>query len=131
MHRLSSGRCGAEDCALAPGRWMLDGSHAIQWRGSGEWLCWWSSERRANPEELLARYDQTLVDAVSTAPARPEAHYCVATDSGMMIVDVWASRADLQRAVIENEDFQAKWRAAGWPEETFEVFELHNSGWPA
>jgi hypothetical protein len=55
-----------------------------------------------DPEELLARYDQTLVDAVSTAPARPEAHYCVATESGMMIVDVWASRADLQlRAVIE------------------------------
>jgi hypothetical protein len=48
----------------------------------------------------------------------------------MMIVDVWASRADLQRAIIENEDFQAKWRAAGWPEEIVEVFELHNSGWP-
>ena len=84
-----------------------------------------------DPEELLARYDQTIVDAVSTAPVRPEAHYCVATESGMMIVDVWASRADLQRAVIENEDFQAKWRAAGWPEETVEVFELHNSEWPA
>jgi hypothetical protein len=37
----------------------------------------------------------------------------------------------LSRAIFENEDFQAKWRAAGWPEETFEVFELHNSGWPA
>jgi hypothetical protein len=29
-----------------------------------------------------------------------------------------------------DEDFQAKWRAAGWPEETYEVFELHNSRWP-
>ena len=83
-----------------------------------------------DPEKLLARYDETLADAISMAPARPEAHYCVATESGMMIVDVWASRADLQRAIIENEDFQAKWRAAGWPEETVEVFELHNSGWP-
>jgi hypothetical protein len=47
-----------------------------------------------------------------------------------MIVDVWSSRADLQRAILENEDFQAKWRAVEWPEETVEVFELHNSGWP-
>jgi biotin carboxylase len=84
-----------------------------------------------DPENLLARYDQTLADAISMAPARPEAHYCVATDSGIMLVDVWASRADLHRAIIDNEDFQAKWRVAGWPEETVEVFELHNSGWPA
>jgi biotin carboxylase len=56
----------------------------------------------------LARYDETLADAISMAPDRPEAHYCVATESGMMIVDVWASRADLQRAILENEDFQAK-----------------------
>jgi len=83
-----------------------------------------------DPEMLLARYDQTLADAISLAPARPEAHYCVATESGIMLVDVWSSRAELQRAIIENEDFQAKWRAAGWPEETVEVFELHNSGWP-
>lgn len=78
----------------------------------------------------MARYDETLADAISMAPDRPEAHYCVATESGMMIVDVWASRADLQRAILENEDFQAKWRAVEWPEETVEVFELHNSGWP-
>jgi biotin carboxylase len=84
-----------------------------------------------DPEKLLAQYDQTLADAISLAPARPEAHFCVATDSGIMLVDVWASRAELQRAIIKNEDFQAKWRAAGWPEETVEVFEIHNSGWPA
>jgi hypothetical protein len=83
-----------------------------------------------DPEMLLARYDQTL-DAISPAPARPEAHYCVATESGIMLVDVWSSLAELQGAIIENEDFQAKWRAAGWPEETVEVLELHNSGWPA
>jgi predicted NUDIX family NTP pyrophosphohydrolase len=83
-----------------------------------------------DPEKLLARHDETLADAISMAPARPEAHYCVAMESGMMIVDAWASRADLQRAIIENEDFQAKWRAVGWPEETVEVFELHKSGWP-
>jgi hypothetical protein len=83
-----------------------------------------------DPEMLLARYDQTLADAILLAPARPEPHYCVATESGIMLVDVWSSRAKLQRAIIENEDFQAKWRAAEWPEETVEVFELHNSGWP-
>jgi hypothetical protein len=47
-----------------------------------------------------------------------------------MIVDVWNSRAELQPAVIGNEAFQAKWDAAGWPEETVEIFEVHNSGWP-
>ena len=48
-----------------------------------------------DPEKLLARYDQTLGDAMSMAPARPEALCCVATESGMMIVDVWTSSADL------------------------------------
>jgi hypothetical protein len=47
-----------------------------------------------------------------------------------MIVDVWNSRAELQQAVIDNEAFQAKWDEAGWPEETVEIFEVHNSGWP-
>ena len=49
---------------------------------------------------MLARYDETLADAISMAPAHPEAHHWVATASGMMIVDLWASRADLERAII-------------------------------
>jgi hypothetical protein len=87
---------------------------------------------RANgrPEDLLARYDRTLTDATAVAPVRPEAHFCVPTESGIMIVDVWSSRADLQRAITDNEEFQAKWADAGWPEETAEIFEVHSSGWP-
>lgn len=85
---------------------------------------------QGDPTDLLALYDRTLADATALSPVRPEAHYCVATDSGIMIVDIWADRSDLQRAVTENEDFKAKWDAAGWPGETVEVFELHSSGWP-
>jgi hypothetical protein len=47
-----------------------------------------------------------------------------------MIVDIWSSRAEVQRAIIDNEDFQRKWQHAGWPEETVEMFEVHNRGWP-
>jgi hypothetical protein len=47
-----------------------------------------------------------------------------------MIVDVWRSRDEVGRAVINNETFQRKWDEAGWPEETVEVFEVHNSDWP-
>jgi hypothetical protein len=81
-------------------------------------------------KDLLDRYDRTLAGATALALARPEAHYCVPTETGIMIVDVWKSRSDLQRAITQNVDFQAKWSAAGWPEETVEVFDLHNSGWP-
>ena len=85
---------------------------------------------QGDPGDLLALYDRTVADATALSPVRPEAHYCVPTDSGIMIVDVWASRSDLQRAITENQDFQAKWSAAGLPAETVEVFELHSSGWP-
>jgi hypothetical protein len=30
----------------------------------------------------------------------------------------------------KNENFQQKWAEAGWPEETVEMFEVHDSGWP-
>jgi hypothetical protein len=83
---------------------------------------------QGDPGDLLALYDRTVADATALSPVRPEAHYCVPTDSGIMIVDVWAS--DLQRAITETQDFQAKWSAAGFPAETVEVFELHSSGWP-
>ena len=64
------------------------------------------------------------------APVRPEAHYSVPTSTGIMIMDVWNSRDDVERAVIKNENFQRKWAEAGWPDETVEMFEVHNSGWP-
>ena len=83
-----------------------------------------------NPEDLLARYDATPADATATAPARPEAHFCVPTESGIMIVDAWKSRAEVRRAIIDNEDFQRKWYEAGWPQETVEVFDVHRTGWP-
>lgn len=86
---------------------------------------------QGDTDDLLGRYDRTLADATAGAPIRPEAHYCVRTESGIMIVDVWDSLSDVKCAVTENEDFQANWSAAGWPEETVEVFELHSSGWPA
>jgi hypothetical protein len=85
---------------------------------------------KGNSQELLARYDATLADAISTPPARPEAHFCAPTGDGIMIVDVWSSRAEVQRAIIDNQDFQRKWQDAGWPEETVEMFEVHSSGWP-
>jgi len=47
-----------------------------------------------------------------------------------MIVDVWSSRAEVQRALIDNQDFQRKWKDAGWPDETVEMFEVHCTGWP-
>jgi hypothetical protein len=52
--------------------------------------------------ELLALYDRTLAEATALAPARPEAHYCAPTESGIMIVDVWKSRSEVQRAIIDN-----------------------------
>ena len=85
---------------------------------------------KGNSQDLLARYDATLADAIATAPARPEAHFCAPTGDGIMIVDVWSSRAEVQRAIIDNQDFQRKWQEAGWPEETVEMFEVHSSGWP-
>jgi hypothetical protein len=87
-------------------------------------------QAKGDSKDLLARYDATLADAIATAPARPEAHFCVATGDGIMIVDVWGSRAEVQRAILDNQDFQGKWRDAGWPEETVEMFEVHSTGWP-
>jgi hypothetical protein len=81
-------------------------------------------------EDLLSRYDATLADATAMAPVRPEAHFCVPTNDGIMIVDVWSSRADVRRAIIDNDDFQRKWDEAGWPDETIEMFEVYNAGWP-
>jgi hypothetical protein len=85
---------------------------------------------KGNSQDLLARYDATLADAIATAPARPEAHFCASTGDGIMIVDVWSSRAEVQRAIIDNQDFQRKWKDAGWPDETVEMFEVHSTGWP-
>ena len=85
---------------------------------------------KGNSQDLLARYDATLADAIATAQARPEAHFCAPTGDGIMILDVWSSRAEVQRAIIDNEDFQRKWQDAGWPEETVEMFEVHSTGWP-
>jgi hypothetical protein len=87
---------------------------------------------RANgsPAELLSRYDSKLAEATAMAPTRPVAHYCVATNAGIMIVDVWNSREEVERTVIKNESFQRKWAEAGWPDETVEMFDVHNSGWP-
>jgi hypothetical protein len=85
---------------------------------------------KGNSQDLLARYDATLADAIATAPARPEAHFCAPTRDGIMIVDVWSSRAEVQRAIIDNDDFQRKWQDAGWPAETVEMFEVHSTGWP-
>ena len=81
-------------------------------------------------EDLLSKYDATIAEATATAIVRPEAHYCVPTDDGIMIVDVWRSRADVRRAVIDNKAFQRKWREAGWPDETIEAFEVHSAAWP-
>ena len=59
------------------------------------------------------------------------AYFCVATESGIMLVDGVGLTCGVAASGTENEDFLAKWRAAGWQEETVEVFEIHNSGWPA
>ena len=85
---------------------------------------------KGDRRDLLARYDATLADAIATAPSRSEAHFCAPTEDGIIIVDIWSSRDEVQRAVIDNEDFQRKWDEAGWPEETVEMFEVHNAGWP-
>jgi hypothetical protein len=85
---------------------------------------------KGNTEDLLARYDAAIAEATETAPVRPDAHYCVPTGEGIMIVDVWRTRADVQRAVIDNLDFQRVWDEAGWPDESIEIFEVHNAGWP-
>ncbi len=88
-------------------------------------------EVEGDPVELLKLYDRTLPEATSGAPVRPSAHYCVRTSSGIMIVDVWASRDDVRKAITENAHFQEIWSRAGWPEETVNVYEIHNSEWPA
>jgi hypothetical protein len=84
-----------------------------------------------DPDDLLARYDRTLSAASAGSPVRPEVHVCARTDSGIVIVDVWASREDLLRGVVDNDEFQARWSDAGWPEEVVDVYEIHNQGWPA
>jgi hypothetical protein len=84
-----------------------------------------------DPDDLLARYDRTLSAASASSPVRPEVHVCARTDSGIVIVDVWASREDLLRGVVENDEFQARWNDAGWPEEVVDVYEIHHQGWPA
>jgi len=43
-----------------------------------------------------------------------------------MIVDIWSSRSEVQRAIIDNQDFQRKWKNAGWPDETVEMFEVRH-----
>ena len=68
---------------------------------------------KGNSQDLLARYDATLADAIAAAPARPEAHFCAPTGDGIMIVDIWSSRAEVQRAITDNEDFQRTWQDAG------------------
>jgi hypothetical protein len=37
---------------------------------------------KGNSQDLLARYDATLGDAIATAPARPEAHFCALLATG-------------------------------------------------
>jgi hypothetical protein len=49
-----------------------------------------------DPAGLLSRYERTLAGATALASARPKAHFYVPTKSGIMIVDVWNSRAELQ-----------------------------------
>jgi hypothetical protein len=84
-----------------------------------------------DPMDLLRRYDATVVRATAQAPARPEAHFCAPTATGIMIVDVWRSREDLRRGVTENSAFQGVWREAGWPNESVEVYDIHGRDWPA
>jgi hypothetical protein len=84
-----------------------------------------------DPKDLLQRYDATLARATAQAPVRPEAHYCVPTDTGILIVDVWASREDLRKGVTENRALLAVWEEAGWPDETVEIYDIHREGWPS
>jgi hypothetical protein len=84
-----------------------------------------------DPKDLLQRYDATLTRATAQAPVRPEAHFCVPTATGVLIVDVWGSREDLRRGVTENSALLAVWREAGWPDETVEVYDIHGRDWPA
>jgi hypothetical protein len=87
-------------------------------------------EVEGDPAELLQLYDDTLPEATAGAHSRPIAHYCTVTTSGIMIVDVWASRDDIREAITENAHFQDVWARAGWPDETVHVYEVHNTGWP-
>lgn len=83
-----------------------------------------------DPDGLLARYDETLPAATANSTIRPEVHICARTDSGLLIADAWRSRQALRRAVVENDEFQKRWREAGWPDEVVDVYEIHNQGWP-
>ena len=84
-----------------------------------------------DPKDLLQRYDATLARATAQAPVRPEAHFCVPTATGILIIDVFASREDLRRGVTENTALLAVWKEAGWPEETVEIYDIHREGWPS
>jgi hypothetical protein len=84
-----------------------------------------------DPEDLLQRYDATIRRATAQAPVRPEAHFCVPTDTGILIVDVFASREDLRRGITENSALQAVWQEAGWPDETVEIYDIHRRDWPS
>jgi hypothetical protein len=37
---------------------------------------------KGKSQDLLARYDATLVDAIATAPALPEAYFCAPLAAG-------------------------------------------------
>jgi hypothetical protein len=84
-----------------------------------------------DPKELLQRYDATLPRASAQAPVRPDAHFCVPTATGMLIVDVWGSREDVRRGVTENGAFKAVWDEAGWPDEKVEIYDIHGRDWPS
>ncbi len=83
-----------------------------------------------DPDDLLARYDQTLPAATANSTVRPEVHICARTDSGVVMIDTWKNQEALRQGVIENEKFQEKCREAGWPDEVVHVYEIHNQGWP-
>jgi hypothetical protein len=84
-----------------------------------------------DPQDLLRRYDATMTRAAAQAPVRPEAHFCVPTATGIIIVDVWPSREDLRRGVTENPAFKSVWDEAGWPDESVEIYDVHGRDWPS
>jgi hypothetical protein len=118
---------------------FLDGSMPVVVKG---WLVYTSMQPRkegamsvlvlfrweGDPDELLAAYDREFEHPVPREQPQRISHTCARAEDGVVIVDVWQSRDDFQKMMIDPE-FQKNLEAAGWPSQPqlVEVYEVHAS----
>ena len=78
-----------------------------------------------DPERLLGAYRRLMSSKVAREQPLRTVHVCAPTEHGLLIVEVWESRAHLE-AVLEDERFGEILREAGVPKPRHEVHEVEN-----